>query len=124
MKIYKNKPFSKWQKKQQITDKCLQDAASEIRAGLYEAKLSSVLYKKRIPAPGRGKRSGARTLLAYKQGSQVFFLHGFMKNEKENISHDDLVGLEKLAQYYLEMTDKALLQALALGILMEVYDET
>jgi hypothetical protein len=122
--ILKNKPFLKWQKKQLITDKCLLKAASEIRAGLYDAKLNGIVYKKRIQVPGRGKRSGARTLLAYKCGTHIFFLHGFLKNEKENISHEDLTGLEKLAEHYLGMTDSSIKKALDLGILMEINDET
>lgn len=124
MNIYKNKPFLKWQRKQLISDNSLKKAASEIRAGLYDAKLGGLLYKKRIPVSGRGKRGGARTLLAYKYGTHIFFLHGFLKNEKENVTHEDVIGLERLAEYYLNMTNESIKQAIALGILMEIDDET
>lgn len=52
-----------------------------------------------------GKRGGFRLLLAYKKGKDTFFLHGFEKNESENIS-------EKEEDAYQTVGSKLLLQRL------------
>jgi Uncharacterized protein conserved in bacteria len=41
--------------------------------------------KKRVPVAGRGKRGGARTIVATNFGDRWFFLFGFEKNERANI---------------------------------------
>jgi hypothetical protein len=121
--IYKNKPFSKWQKKEMVTDRVLKWAVSEIEAGLFEAKFSGVLYKKRVPVLGRGKRAGARTLVAYKEGNHTFFLHGFLKNEKENISTEEQEALVRLAKFYMTLAEKDLDKMIKDGVLQEISDE-
>ena len=41
---------------------------------------------KRLALPGRGKRGGARTLVATNKGNRWFFLFGFEKNARANIT--------------------------------------
>ena len=54
--------------------------------GLIDARLSRQVVKKRVPLPGRGKRGGARTLVAFRQDDNAFFIFGFAKNERTNVS--------------------------------------
>jgi hypothetical protein len=49
-----------------------------------------------------------------------FFVHGFAKNEKDNIGKDELVALKKLASALLAYDDGELAQAVASGTLIEV----
>lgn len=61
--------------------------------GLIEAELGGGVVKKRIGIAGRGKSGGARTLVATNKGNRWFFAFGFEKNDRANISSDELEAL-------------------------------
>ena len=82
----KTRVFDKWQRKADVTDAMLLKAIEEMSNGLIDADLGGNVFKKRIALPGRGKRGGARTLLATNRDDRWIFLYGFPKNEKENIT--------------------------------------
>ncbi len=113
----------KWQKKQWIKDETLFKAVVELLSGLYDARLTGVLYKKRIPVCGRGKRGGARTIIAYRQDDHLFFLYGFLKNEFDNITDEDKRALEHLAKIYFLMSPEDIAKALKSGDLEEISHE-
>jgi len=120
VKIYKVKNFEKWTKKQLIKDELLLQAISEIESGLFEAKLGSFLYKKRLAFKGTGKRGGARIILAYKKGNKVVFLYGFAKNERDNITKREQEVLNEYAKMYMNLSAAAIKKAVSLGELIEV----
>ena len=80
------------------------------------------MYKKRIALPGRGKRGGARTLIAYRSGQAVFFMYGFPKNERANIENEELKALRFLAKELLGYSPQQLTKAVESGELIEVND--
>jgi len=82
--------------------------------------LGGNLYKKRIALSNRGKSAGARTILAYKENDKVFFLYGFKKNEKSNVSDKEKDSLKELAKLYLGLTNRQLLYAIKHKELIEV----
>jgi hypothetical protein len=45
--------------------------------------------------------------------SRAFFVHGFAKNEKDNIGKDELAALKKLASELLAYDDKAIARVVA-----------
>jgi hypothetical protein len=57
-----------------LTDQALCQAVSEMSQGLIDADLGGNVVKKRVPLPGRGKRGGARTIVATNRGDRWFFL--------------------------------------------------
>lgn len=120
MKIFKTKSFYKWAKKNSLNDESLIEAVEEIEAGLVEAKLGANLYKKRVATSTKGKRGGFRTLLAYKKGKVVFFIYGFEKNQKENISDKEEKDLKNAADVYLNFDEKTTQEAINIGSLIEV----
>ena len=69
--------------------------------GLIDADLGGHIYKKRISLQGRGKRGGARSILVYQVKETAFFIFGFAKNEKANISNDDLKIAKSFAKELL-----------------------
>ena len=71
MLYLKNKYFSRWARKQGISDSMLIEAIEEFERGLFEASLGNRLFKKRIALSGRGKSGGARALLFYQQGRKL-----------------------------------------------------
>ena len=80
--------------------------------GLIDANLGGGIVKKRLALPGRGKRGGARTLVATNKGNCWFFLFGFEKNARANISVEELEGLREIAKQLLGMTSKQLNEAI------------
>ena len=122
MRIFKNKLFDKWTHKEGITDKMLRVAVAEMEDGLIDADLGGNVYKKRVALQGRGKRGGARTLLAYRIGKKAFFMYGFAKNELDNIDSKELKALKQLAAIQLGWNEEQLALALQHGKLFEVTD--
>jgi len=77
-----------------LSDAALCQAVKEMEKGLIEANLGGDVVKKRLALPGRGKRGGARTLVATNKDNRWFFLFGFRKNERANITSEELEGLD------------------------------
>ncbi len=120
MRIFKTKLFSRWAEKDGLADKALQTAVEELENGLVDADLGGHVYKKRVSLAGRGKRGGARTLIAFRIGERAFFLYGFAKNVRSNITNKDLKALRLLAGVLLGYTDADLTKAIMVGELIEV----
>lgn len=85
-------------RKTQLTDDTLYKAVSEMAAGLIDADLGGYVLKKRVGLIGRGKRGGARTLVVTNKGNRWFFVFGFEKNDRANISDEELEGLRPSLQ--------------------------
>jgi hypothetical protein len=123
-RIFKTVTFNRWIRKLRLSDDVLLKAVLEMSKGLIDAELGSGLYKKRIALPGQGKRGGARTLLATNRKDRWFFLFGFQKNERDNISDKELEALQELAANFLNYSDHELDMALREGEILEIiYDK-
>ena len=70
--------------------------------------------------PGHGKRGGARTLVAFRRDDRAFFIYGFAKNERANISQKELKALKLLAATLLGYSRAGLEKAVRAGELIEV----
>ena len=79
--------------------------------------------KKRIALPGRGKRGSTRTLLATNRNDRWIFVFGFEKNERVNISRNELESLKKLTVDLLALTEAQIADAIEDGSLVEVEHE-
>lgn len=123
MRVFKNKVFNKWAAKEGLNDAALLGAIDEIERGLIDADLGGHVLKKRVAISGRGKSGGVRTLLAYKVGDKAFFVYGFAKNARANISSEELKALKHLAKELLSYSDKALAEAIKHGVLIEVEND-
>ena len=123
MRVFKNKWFQKWATKEGLSNEVLLAAVEEIEDGLIDAELGGHVVKKRVALPGRGKRGGSRTLLVYQQSNKVFFVYGFAKNERANISVKQLKALKLLATQLQGYTNHALVKATNAGELIEVNDD-
>lgn len=81
----------------ELSDRALCKAVYEMEQGLIDADLGGHVVKKRVPLAGRGKRGGARTLVATNFEDRWFFIFGFGKNDRANIDNDELAALQKVA---------------------------
>lgn len=107
-------------RKSSLTDDALCDAVHEMAAGLIDADLGGGVVKKRIALPGRGKRGSVRTLVATRRGSLWFFVFGFEKAERGNISTTELSALKELGRRLLGLSGRELRIALEDGALEEI----
>lgn len=123
MRVFKSKWFEKWATGEGLNDETLLAAVAEMEDGLIDARLGGHVVKKRVALPGRGKRGGSRTLLAYRKDDKAFFVYGFAKNERENISSKELKALRLLATQLLSYTNPALNKAIKAGELIEVHED-
>jgi hypothetical protein len=92
-------------RKTELTDNTLTNAVKEMEQGLIDAELGGQIYKKRVPLPHRGKSGSTRTIVASNMGTRWFFMYGFEKNDKENITSEELDSLKEYAHFLLRLDD-------------------
>ena len=120
-RILKTRTFNRWLRKTLLTDSALLKAIDEMEQGLVDADLGGDVYKKRVALPGRGKSGSTRTLIATNRQNRWFFMFGFEKNDKENITQAELAYLQEVAQIFLGYSSDELQLAIDKGELLEVY---
>jgi hypothetical protein len=101
VRVLKDLEFADWASENNVTDGMLCKAAFEIEAGLIDARLGGYLIKKRVAAPGRSKSRSYRTIVGYRQSDRLVFIHGFAKNEQDNITKTEKKALQKLCGVYM-----------------------
>ena len=119
-RVFKTRHFQRWMRKTELTNATLCQAVLEMLAGLIDADLGGGVLKKRVGLAGRGKRGGARTLVATNRGNRWFFVFGFQKNERANISEEELEAMQAIAADLLVRTGRQLDEASADGTLEEI----
>lgn len=112
--------FARWLRRSAVSEAALSIAVAEMSGGLIDADLGGGVLKKRIPVPGRGKRGGARTLVATNRGDRWFFVFGFEKNERSNITPRELEALQVLATMLLGFSSADLDAQLKQQLLKEI----
>jgi hypothetical protein len=120
MSVYKTKEFSRFARKADLKSADLLDAAKAVASGQWDADLGGGVFKQRIARDGGGKSGGFRTIILFKVGGHSFFVHGFAKNEKANISPKELKALKALAATFLALDLSALETAKSAGEITEV----
>ena len=120
-RVFKTRYFNRQMKS--LDDSALCAAVQEMMQGLIDADLGGYIVKKRVALPGRGKSGGARTIVATKKGKRWFFLFGFAKNDKANITASELERLQSFASDLLSLSDKLLDEVVKEGKLVEICHE-
>jgi hypothetical protein len=120
VRIFKNKEFNSWASDIGISDDDIHRAAKEVATGQYEASLGQKVYKKRIAIGNTGKRGGSRTIVVFNVGNHIFFIYGFAKGKKANITPKEKKALQKMASLYLGYSEKELNIAVKQKQLFEV----
>lgn len=80
MRIFKNRWFEKFARKQDIGDDLLREAVERAERGLIDADLGGGIIKQRVARKGEGKSGGYRTVVAFRSGYRAMFLFGFAKS--------------------------------------------
>jgi len=114
------KQFAKWASKQKIPENELASALTEIQVGVFEANLGGHIYKKRIRFEGQGKSGSGRSIVCYKRNDIAIFVHGFAKNDKDNLSPRELHTFKEFAKILLSLSQKGIATAIKNGDFIEV----
>lgn len=77
-------------KREKISHASLREAIQRAERGLIDADLGGGLIKQRVARRGGGRSGGYRTIVAYRRANRAFFILGFAKSERENLSPDEL----------------------------------
>jgi hypothetical protein len=120
MRVFKNKPFARFARKNDISDADLCKAIQDVDRGLIGADLGGGVIKQRLARRGSGKSGGFRVLIIFRARKRAIYVHGFAKNDVENIRPDELAALKKLAAEMLAYRKEELVNAIASGTIMEV----
>jgi hypothetical protein len=123
MRVFKTRSFNRWAVKAGLSDTALLKAVADIERGLIDADLGSNLYKQRVALPGRGKSGSTRTLLATRFAGAVYFLFGFEKKDRDNITQRELGIYQSLASVLVALDSHQIDAALKASELMEVQHE-
>jgi hypothetical protein len=115
LRIFKTKWFARYAKRSGIDDNTLCEAIQRAERGLIDADLGAEMIKQRIARSGQSRARGYRSVIAFRSQHRAVFLYGFAKNEKENISDDELASLKDIAAGWLDMNNQDLKHALADG---------
>ena len=122
MRIFKNAWFERFARKQKIQDAALREAVHRAEQGLVDADLGGGVIKQRVARPGQGRSGGYRTLILYRHAHRAFFVYGFAKSQRANISDEEAAVFKKAARHVLELNDKQLAALIQNGQFSEVDD--
>ncbi|AVI66538.1 hypothetical protein CKQ84_11940 [Shewanella sp. WE21] len=119
-RIFKTAEFTSWANDEGLEDAALLAAVDEMDRGLIDANLGGSVVKKRVPRLNQGKRSGFRTLIAFRSEDKAFYMFGFAKNERDNITKTEKAVLLELAKLLLSYSNTQLAKAIKDKELYEV----
>lgn len=120
MRVFATKSFGRFSRKERIDNDRLCDAVERAERGLIDADLGGRVIKQRLARKGQGRSGGYRVLLVYRKRVRAVFLHGFAKNERDNIDDDELVRLQRAADEMLSWSDKQVETLVSAGEWMEI----
>ena len=124
MRIFKNKWFIKFAKKERISDSQLCKLIKEIEKGLIDVDYGGGVIKQRLGRANQGKSGGYRCIILYRYKDLAFLVYGFPKNERDNISQEEEQIFKDLSQQMLGFSCDDIERLLQSGALVEVqYNE-
>jgi hypothetical protein len=124
MRVFKTKWLARFARQEGISDASLREAIQRAEQGLIDADLGGGLIKQRVARQGQGRSGGYRMIVGYRMKNRAVFLLGFAKNERDNITSDELQSLREKAEKWLAADAVKMRKELDVGNLQEIeYDE-
>jgi hypothetical protein len=121
VRTFKNKWFTRFAKKEGITDDELRETVNQLEKEQADADLGGGVYKVRVARSGEGKSGGYRVIVFFKSKKRTFFVYGFAKSDRDNIDSGELRGFKADAKYQLALTDEQLDAWLKKKSLIEIF---
>jgi hypothetical protein len=119
-RVFKTRYFTRWMRKTSLSNEALCKSVAEMERGLIDADLGGGVFKKRVALPGRGKRGSTRTLIVTNKSDRWFFVVGFEKNVRANVSAEELKALQNIAADLLKLSSSELDLQVEDGTLQEI----
>ena len=119
MRIFKTRLFVRFARRLRIKDSSLCEAIARAERGLVDADLGGGIIKQRVARTGQGRSGGYRMVIAYRSGDRAVFLYGFAKNERDNITNDELETLREIGAAWLDAKIEHLEKVIKEGVLQE-----
>ena len=113
MRVFKTKGFSKDARKAGISDDELWDAAESLSQGQGD-NLGGNVWKKRL------NRNEHRSIVVEKVSDSWFFVYLFAKQDRANITAQELEALREQSRVYAGLTGADIDTAISAGKLFEV----
>ena len=120
MRVFKNTRFTRFADKEGIADKSLRETVDLLDAGQFDADLGGDVYKMRMARGGEGKSGGYRVIVVFRRGQRTFYVYGFAKSQRGNISLREKRELKELAKELLGLSDEAIEQSVKTGRFIEI----
>ncbi len=73
MRIFKNKWFARFARKEGISEAKLREVVKDAEAGNIDADYGGGVIKQRIARSNEGKSGGYRSVILYRRGDKAFF---------------------------------------------------
>ena len=115
MRIFKNKWFGRFARKENIDDAALCEAVKRAEAGKIDANYGGGVIKQRIARPHEGKSGGYRAVILYRRAHKAFFVYGFPKSERENIDEKEERAFKDMAEVTFGLSDNQLAKLVKTG---------
>jgi hypothetical protein len=119
MRILKNTWFSRFAQKEEISDITLKSIVEKLEKGQFDSNLGGGVYKERIARSGKGKSGAYRSIIFFKQSELAFFVYGYEKSAKSNITRSELDGFKRLSKIMLSMTKEQIDMEIKAGRYLE-----
>jgi hypothetical protein len=123
VRVFKYTRFSRFADKEGITDNELREIVDQIEAKQADANLGGDVYKVRVARQGEGKSGGHRVIVYFRNEFRTFFVYGFSKNDRGNISERGLKLFKHDAKKVFGLTDAEIKTWLYRGTLTEITEE-
>jgi hypothetical protein len=82
------------------------------------------VYKHRVARPNEGDSGGYRIIVFFKKGVRAFFVYGFAKSDRGNISAKDERDFKMTAKKRFALTDTQINALVMAGELIEIQGDT
>lgn len=120
LRIFKTPWFDRFARKENISNRELLYTASDLEDGIWDADLGGGVFKQRLGRPHEGQSGGFRLIVSFKPQERAFFLYGFPKSSRENITVNEKEDLKKLSHVLLSLPDEKLNEKIEAGAFMEI----
>jgi hypothetical protein len=120
VRAFKNKWFTRFAKKHDISDAKLRDIVTGLEQGRWDADLGLDVYTVRVARPNASKAHGFRTIVLFRQGEKAFFVYGFAKSDRDNIEDWELREYRSTAAEDFALTDEQIQDRVTNGEFTEI----
>jgi hypothetical protein len=117
VRVFKYPRFNRFASKEGITDTELQEMVNQLEKGQADADMGGSVYKVRVARPGKGKVSGYRVIVYFRNKFRTFFVYGFAKSDRDNIDERELRAFKIDAKDQFALTDEQIKARLKNGTL-------